>query len=357
MNRVVLVMIARDDARHIDRALRSAKGQVDEMVVLDLGSRDATARFAREAGARVVPSRWSEDPSAVWNHALAEAGGDWHVLLESHEWLDAGAGSLAGLRELDPGMVGLAEVIRAQPARELPASALEPRILPGQVRFTGRFRPEPVYPGLRTWRTSVLIAADADRMCPWTQDRAVFGSVVAQALAVQPGDPRLLAERGCWQRAQGDLDGAAASFARAAEEAGPGSPERHRYVIEALDSLRAAGRFTDALALAGGEIAAWNDSPDFAYVLGDLFFGIMLGDPARAPQVAPLAESCWRRALTLGDRDELPGAMRGRGSFLAAQALALLSLTLGRAGAAQEWRERAEELRVRPLRAARPRPV
>lgn len=50
--RLMLVVIARDEASRISRLLTSAAPWVDEMLVLDTGSRDSTPALARAAGAR-----------------------------------------------------------------------------------------------------------------------------------------------------------------------------------------------------------------------------------------------------------------------------------------------------------------
>lgn len=355
MNRVVLVMITRDDSRHVERAIRSARPHVDEVLVLDLGSYDDTVARAENCGARVVSAAWDDDPSLVWNHALALAGGDWHVVLEPHEWIDAGAQVLAELMHMAPDVVGLVEVVPGAAARGLDAPSLQARLLPAHVRFAGRFRPEPVYPGARTWRSPVIIASDDAQFSTWAQDRALLGAAVSQALSVQPDDPRLLAEMGRWQRAEGDHSAAAGSFARAADVVGPEIVERHAYVVETLDALRAARRFRDALALVDAEKANWADSADFSYVVGDLFFEMILAEPSHARQLGPLVESCWRRCLTIGDRPELPGALTGRGSFLAAQSLGVLHLTLGHREESAHWFGKADELRLAAPYAVKPR--
>jgi glycosyltransferase involved in cell wall biosynthesis len=54
MSSLALVMIARDEARCIERCLRSAAGRVDELWVLDTGSVDDTPALARRCGAQVV---------------------------------------------------------------------------------------------------------------------------------------------------------------------------------------------------------------------------------------------------------------------------------------------------------------
>lgn len=355
MNRVVLVMITRDDSRHVERAIRSVRGYVDEALVLDLGSYDDTVARAEKAGARVVSAAWADDPSLVWNHALALAGGDWHVVLEPHEWVDTGAQALQELRVIAPDVVGLVEVVPGAAARGLDAPSLQARLLPAHVRFAGRFRPEPVYPGARTWRSPVIVASDDSQLSTWAQDRELLGAAVSQALSVQPDDPRLLAELGRWQRTQGEPSDAAGSYARAADVVGPEIAERHAYVVETLDALRAARRFRDAIALVDAEMPAWADSPDFAYVVGDLFFEMILAEPGHAPQLAPLAESCWRRCISIGDRPDLAGSLTGRGSFLAAQSLAVLHLTLGHREESAHWFGKADELRMAAPYAVKPR--
>ena len=68
------VIIAKDEADRIEAAVRSV-AFADEVVVLDSGSKDATAQIATAAGARVVHTDW---PGFVAqkNRAWAEARGE-----------------------------------------------------------------------------------------------------------------------------------------------------------------------------------------------------------------------------------------------------------------------------------------
>lgn len=52
-----LSMIVRDEAERLERCLASVAGFVDEMVLLDTGSRDATVAIAERWGLRCT--RWS----------------------------------------------------------------------------------------------------------------------------------------------------------------------------------------------------------------------------------------------------------------------------------------------------------
>ena len=62
---LALVMIARDEEASIARCLRSVSAFVDQMIVLDTGSTDATASIARELGAQVYHWPWQDDFAAA----------------------------------------------------------------------------------------------------------------------------------------------------------------------------------------------------------------------------------------------------------------------------------------------------
>ena len=53
--RLSLCMIVKDEAATLARCLNTFRSAVDQMIVVDTGSTDATASLAAQAGARVVP--------------------------------------------------------------------------------------------------------------------------------------------------------------------------------------------------------------------------------------------------------------------------------------------------------------
>ncbi len=97
---VSLVMIVRDEARHLGRCLGSVADLVGEVVVVDTGSRDETREVARGFGARVVDFPWVDDFAAARNESLRRASGEWIFWLDADEWLDEeGRGRLAAKLE------------------------------------------------------------------------------------------------------------------------------------------------------------------------------------------------------------------------------------------------------------------
>lgn len=83
MNEVSVVVIAQDEERDIERALRSA-AWADEVVVLDGGSRDKTREIA-ERHARRVESRAFTNFAEQKNHAISLSTCPWVFSLDADE--------------------------------------------------------------------------------------------------------------------------------------------------------------------------------------------------------------------------------------------------------------------------------
>ena len=84
---LTLCTIVKNEEATLSRTLDSVKGVVDEMVVLDTGSRDRTREIAREFGARVYDFEWCDDFAAARNECLKHAQGDWILVLDADEVL------------------------------------------------------------------------------------------------------------------------------------------------------------------------------------------------------------------------------------------------------------------------------
>lgn len=86
-----LCMVVKNEASFIRAALESALPIVDEAIVVDTGSTDDTPAIARDVGARVFEEAWPGDLGAAHNLPLAHAHGDWILVLDGDERLDAAA--------------------------------------------------------------------------------------------------------------------------------------------------------------------------------------------------------------------------------------------------------------------------
>lgn len=86
--RISLCMIARDDADMLEECLKSVQGVVDEIVLIDTGSQDATPQIAEQFGAKVIHTEWRHDFAWARNFALQHATGDWVLVLDADERLN-----------------------------------------------------------------------------------------------------------------------------------------------------------------------------------------------------------------------------------------------------------------------------
>lgn len=90
--RLSACLIVKNEERFLDACLSSVKPWVDEIVVVDTGSTDATVAIAERHGAHIGRFEWIGDFAAARNESLRLATGDWVLLIDADEVLDpAGA--------------------------------------------------------------------------------------------------------------------------------------------------------------------------------------------------------------------------------------------------------------------------
>jgi len=80
-----LCMIVKNEEKYLPRCLESLKPLVDEMIIVDTGSSDATRDIAEVFGAKVFDFEWNDDFAAARNHSLEQATGDWILVMDADE--------------------------------------------------------------------------------------------------------------------------------------------------------------------------------------------------------------------------------------------------------------------------------
>jgi hypothetical protein len=214
-----LCLIVRDEQDQLPDCLASAAALVDEIVVVDTGSQDATPRIASAAGARVASIAWHEDFAAARNACISHATGRWMLFLDAderlqpveagpfREWLsrhEALALSIEIESPLGAGRVEVAPVVRL--IRRRPDLRFEGRVhesvVPSVARALGTERFTPQASGLRVTHLGYLPERRAARGKDERNRR-----LLEQAIAAAPDDPgpRWLLVRERVPRIDGDL--------------------------------------------------------------------------------------------------------------------------------------------------------
>ena len=93
---VSATLIVRDEEHFLPGCLAALAGLVDEVVIADTGSRDATRAIAVASGAKTFDFPWIDDFAAARNAALDAASGDWILYIDADERLSGPPGLRLG---------------------------------------------------------------------------------------------------------------------------------------------------------------------------------------------------------------------------------------------------------------------
>ena len=240
-----LSMIVRNEAERLERCLASVADFVDEMVLLDTGSSDATVAIAERCGATVHHLPWPGDFAPARNAALELVQGDWVLVLDADELLRQEA--RAPLRELmerpDLLVVNLLRLERG--ARQSPYS-----------RVSRLFRRHPAIRWSRPYHSMIddSVLALLQREPGWavvdcpvpaldhegyrpellaTGDKAARLRMAMEAdLARHPGDPYVCAKLGSLEVSEGRLERGLALLHTGLQNCRPEAvPERYELLL------------------------------------------------------------------------------------------------------------------------------
>jgi hypothetical protein len=337
---IALVVIARNGAAHIGRLLSSLSGTVDRRLVLDTGSLDDTIQVAKAHGAQVHHFRWCDDFSAARNAALDLAAADWHLIMDTDEWLVDGHEFLHRLRHTPPDFVGqvlLEDHFEMVRSTDSTARNWLSRLLPGGVRYQGRVHEQPVHE-LPVKRTPLRIGHDGYSPEALAAKRGRNRRLLELALRDQPEDAYFMYQLGKDAHVYGEHALAHRWFEASWSRVEQTANWRTDLMVRWLTSLKHLGQHVLGLELSARADRQLLASPDFHFALGDLMLDATASAPDQAIGLLAGAERAWRRCLEIGEKPDQAGAVQGRGSHLAAFNLALVLEGTGRTQEAQSLR-------------------
>ncbi len=85
MNVISLCIIVKDEEKNLENFLMKIEDFVDEIIIVDTGSRDNTKEIAKKFNAEIYDFRWNDDFSAARNFSISKASGDWILVLDPDE--------------------------------------------------------------------------------------------------------------------------------------------------------------------------------------------------------------------------------------------------------------------------------
>jgi tetratricopeptide (TPR) repeat protein len=331
--RLSLCMIVRDEEEMLGRCLSAVVDAVDEIVLVDTGSSDATIEIARSFGARILQYEWSGSFADARNVSFDAAGGDWLMYLDADEVLVAD--DVALLRSLTGrtwreafSMTEINHTGELHDGAAVTHEALRVFRNRPQYRFQGRvheqiagrlpgYLPERVEAsGVRIEHFGYLTAVRERR----GKSKRNIELLRAQQ-AEGPSTPFLHYNLGSEYAAAGDTVSALAEFERSwAMLADEGEIDRHEYapalIGRLVRALRACGLHADAIARAEEGLAHFPGFTDLIYEQA-----LATATLGRLDQAVELLERC----VEMGDAPPRYAATVGCGSRLARAQLELLT--------------------------------
>jgi tetratricopeptide (TPR) repeat protein len=245
-------LIVRDAEATLGRCLASIREQVDEIVVVDTGSRDATTDIARDYGAQVFDYAWRDDFGAARQCSFDLARGEWVFWLDADDEV-AGAASLRAELASAPPRVGCFYWKYQAGADEFGDSICElwrERCVRNKLNFRWRGRVHEVLSPLRpvtTRRSQSVTVLHRPRPCRGTRNPRRNLQILESEFAANRGRvaPRLLFYLGAEYADTGQYD-KAAEFLQKYLTISRWDEEKYLALMRLAEVERLRGKYEDA---------------------------------------------------------------------------------------------------------------
>lgn len=349
MSNLAVLVLAKDEAKNIERCLNSVRPYVDRMAVLDTGSRDGTQDLARSCGAEVFQSTWRRDFALARNTGLALLSAKWVLMLDADEWVDSQC-SENTLRDATTtlqgaGLICQRNVFDLHNRREL-ADSWVPRLVPGNTRYRGRIHEQPVTAGLDE-RVPFLIHHDGYLKNGYESRSLRNIELLHEEIRVSPKDAYLHFQLGVQMEAVERWEEAYGFYKSSWTLGAIDRPFAHDLAVRWLHVLSKVSRFQEAVSDCDNFQRIWPNSSDVHFAIGNVALSAATFDNEAALTVwLPAAEAAWKKCLEIGEESSQAHHVLGRGSYLAAYNLSVIYEGLGHTSQAASYRDLADKTRA-----------
>ncbi len=353
--RLSLCMIVRDSSQTLPACLESIRPWVDEMVIVDTGSRDDTPRIVEAYGGRLFHFPWCDDFAAARNESLRHARGEWLFWMDSDDTISAQCGR--GLRALvdgesDPNVLGYVMQVHCPGGSEDAAADTNADVTVvdhvklirnrPDLRFQGRIH-EQILPAIRTaggevaWTDFFVIHSGSDHSrVGQERKRQRDLRLLHLEQAERPEHPFTLFNLGMTYVDGGQFGEAEEYLRRSIARSGPEESQlRKAYALLVYSQMR-LGRSEEALKTcrAGRSLFPLDSELRFRE-------GVLLHELSRLEE----AIRAYHDVIETREERHFSSVDRGLAGFKARQNLAVVYGEMGRLDAAeQEWRAVVSEM-------------
>ena len=349
--RLSLCMIVRDSAKTLPACLESIRPWVDEMILVDTGSKDDTLDVIRRFGARPYHFPWVDSFSAGRNESLRHARGKWLFWMDSDDTITPECGRK--LRELaysevDPSILGFVVQVHCPGGGEggdLDVTAVDHvKLIRNQpsLRFEGRIH-EQILPAIRrergevAWTDLYVVHSGSDRSEEGQERKRERDlRLLELELKERPEHPFTLFNLGMTYADGGRFEEAASYLVRSIACSGEGdSHVRKAYALLAYARMQ-GGLWEEGLEVCQLGLRLFPEDAELKFRLG-----VVLHQLGRLEE----AERAYLDVLEVHEARHFTSVDRGLRGFKANQNLAVVYGEMGElAKAERQWRQVVREV-------------
>jgi len=313
MSSISLVMIVRNEERCLRRCLDSAAPYMDEIVIVDTGSTDATKQIAREYGAKLFDFEWAQDFSAARNYALEQSTSGWNLILDADEWIEQfDLLSVQGfLQKQQTGRIERISETDIDGERSETRDFIT-RLIPKGIKYVGRIH-EQVDTNLPRVNLPIIVKHDgyigvskSGRNIP----------LLLLEIEDHPDDPYFHYQIAKEYKGIHQVKESQYHFEKAYNSLTGYERYAPNVVVDYIQLLMNLKDYNKILELIS-QPYVWSDHfPDFHFTCGVFYLDLILSNPEKYLSYLSQIEACYRRCLIIGEA-AIYDSVIGVGSFAA----------------------------------------
>nr|WP_302599117.1 glycosyltransferase family 2 protein [uncultured Cellulosilyticum sp.] len=312
--KISLVMIVKNEEAVLGRCLESVQGIVDEIVIADTGSTDATVEIAKKFNANVYPFTWCNDFSAARNFALSKATGDIRLILDADEYIIKGSKADI-LNTVNPNVVGqvlMFNIFEKDNEMNCTKNYMSRLICKG-VGYKGTIH-EQINSNLPRVKTNIEVEHDG-YLHKNKSERNL--AILFEAIKEEPEDTYLLYQLAHTLYVGERKEEAIEWYEKYYRYSKMNESYRCAALVDYLYNMISVGKLEKGIELIEKEEKHYYDSPDFNFVCAQFYRDLVLSDVQKYINYLPLIEQYYLKCLEIGETTKYDSVV-GTGSYSAA---------------------------------------
>jgi glycosyltransferase involved in cell wall biosynthesis len=299
--KISLSMIVKNEESVLERCLKSVHQMVDEIIVVDTGSTDATKEIAYRFGAKVFDFPWDNSFAEARNYAIEQCTGVWILVLDADEYFQEDQSVLlrSFIEENDKiGRIRIISSFYSNNETRFSHSDVS-RLFPKNIRFSGRIH-EQLDSSLVRMDTGLEISHDGYFKSNKGQRNL---DLLLLELAEKPGDSYLFFQLGKEYKKLLNYSSAEHYFQKCYDFRQINAPIYDDLVVQYLYTMIETKNYSQGLNVINNEQSNLLHLIDFHFVSGLFYTEIALFNSDNPMSIFPLIEQSYLNCLVLNEQD------------------------------------------------------